>query len=57
MLFSCAGSQAYIKSAYFVFGLNGYNIEQFLAYVRDNPIQPSDNLSPEHEDITEYSER
>ncbi|RYG93416.1 hypothetical protein EON65_58945 [archaeon] len=55
VVFSCPGTHAYVKPAYLVFGLMEYNIEQFLAYVKDNPIQPTNSLSPDHVDISEYN--
>ncbi len=52
-MFECIGSHEAIKSAFFVFGLNGYNCRLFLEHVSREGIPPLiGGLSPEDSELS-----
>jgi hypothetical protein len=54
-LFTCQGTREYLKSAFLIFGLVNYNVDNFLEHCRSNPIQPVESESLDGADLSRYA--
>ena len=52
--YECMGTHKYIKSAFFVFGMLGYNCDAFVTYVGENGVPLLQQLSPEESQVSHY---
>ena len=50
--YECMGTHAYIKSAFFIFGLTRYNCDDFVAYVRVSGVPLLQQLSPDESQVS-----